>query len=178
MADEKIITVEEPVIQPEVTGRYISVGANGLSSAEALVEKKRKIEAAAVRTDYRECISCDHCVNSLEIRSFKRDRKTVVSSLLCLIMDKETDGFHTCNYSRRNKSGKRKIVWDLANAPDTFGTVYYENFVPSARDNKGEDGERTATADGEYRGGSKFYRRKDGDKEAVGGKKIPKGLGN
>lgn len=176
MADEKIITVDEPVIEPEVTGRYVSVGANGLSTAEAFAEKKRKIAAAAVRTDYRDCVSCDHCVNSLELRSFKRDRKTVVSSMICLIMDKECDCYHTCNYSRRNKSGKRKIVWDLTNAPDSFGTVYYENFVPSARDNKGEDGGRTADGDGEYRGGSKFYRRKDG--EEIGSRKMPKGLGN
>lgn len=172
--------VEMPMNIPERTeGRGLLVaGADGTVTAEAMADRARRTEGFIRRVDYRECISCDRCGNCLEIRGFTPKGEEKVLALYCPSGEMEVSPYHTCNQARRTKkAGRKKVIYELTNAPKGFelgmGRTDLRPSVPGETIKL----EPTIPVDG-YRGGSKFYRRMDGDEEAEGSGKIPRGLTN
>ena len=174
---ETTIETELQSPSPEEAGELVSGSKDGEYNPVAIIERAQRTDRMMRRMDFRICINCEWCTHRVEFRDFSVDGLTMNKMLYCTRLERQVDQYHTCNDAHSSRSGRRKVIWDLRNSPQGFGTGYIppDFILKKGRQNMQPD----ATArDGEYRGGSAYYHRKDGDKEAVGGKKIPKGLGN
>lgn len=158
----KILETEEALVTHE-EGRYVSAGINGETDRESMADRLRRIEGVKGRTDWRDCISCERCTSCIELRSFARDQRTIQSSLFCMQGEFETSPYKTCNQAHRNRSGRRKVIYDLENAPIGFGTEEQKYVIESEwrRKTKVEE----TMPEGGYRGGSKYYKRPGGEGE-------------
>jgi len=146
----------------------MAAGVHGGTSAQELGERQIRIERFQRDQKYETCIPCDRCNMSIEFRRFNERHEEEVSGLLCMSGGFETDALHTCMFARAGKNGRRKVVYDMQNAPLGFGT---DIELPKVKQSKRE-------RDLVYQGGGKEYRRKDGDESAKGSGKIPRTLTN
>ena len=180
MTDKVSEIVEMPMNIPERTdgGGMIAAGPDGSTTPEAMAERARRTNGFISRCDYRECISCDRCGNCLEIRGFTPRGEERVIALYCPSGELEVTPYHTCNQARRpRRTGLKKVIYELTNAPRGFkvglGNVNLKPLVPG----EARKLEPTIPVHG-YVGGSKFYKRADGDESSEGSGKIPRGLTN
>lgn len=171
--------IEMPIdgCEEAVGAGYCFAGKNGETTPEAIAARQKRIESNKGRIDYRECISCDRCLHSLELRGFQKDEKEIVKGLLCMRGGFETHPYCTCNDAMKSRHGRKKVVYDLENAPKGFMIGMGKRGLEYR--NPGEN-PRSATRRPEkgYIGGSKFYQRIDGERELESGSKMPKGLVN
>lgn len=174
----EIVEIPDTIREPEGDGMMFA-GIYGDTTMEAMADRRRRKEGYRERVNFRECIPCDRCGHCLEIRGFFRNGKEYVKTLLCLVGEFETTPYNTCDRAYRNRSNRRKVVYDLANAPKGFQA----GLNPSKEAKFSFPGERGESKNNEppsegYQGGSKFYKRADGDESSEGSGKIPRGLMN
>lgn len=175
---EKI--VEVPFHLPERDGEGLcSVGITGETDYASMQDRKTRIDRIKARDDWRETITCDRCGNCLEFRGFSSKREEITIGLYCLNGEFETTSYHTCNHSRMARNNRRKVVYDMRNAPLGFAEGLSKLQLSSPMKEKLDEIklERTIPIDG-YKGGSEYYKRADGEKEAEGSGKVPKSLAN
>lgn len=178
MKTSDIVEIPETIREAEGAG-CVYGGIYGERTMGALADRQKRTDNYRERVNFRECLNCDRCTHCLEIRGFYRNGKEYVKTYLCLTGEFETTPYHTCDRAQRNRRGRRKVVYDLANAPRGFevgrgseDNLRYREPGESIKESGGVPPEEG------YRGGSKFYRRRDGDEEAEGSGKIPRGLTN
>lgn len=172
------IEVANAIPEDKGVGALHFAGIYGATDAKAMADRETRMEKSRARTNYRECISCDRCTFCIELRGFKNDGSEKLIGFICTRLEQETTAYHTCNDALKNRSGRKRVVFNMENAPLGFTagmatkgnlpkkTVYEENGVEADVPREG------------YRGGSNYYKRADGDREAVGSGKVPRGLMN
>lgn len=154
-------------------------GIHGGCSSEVMIDRAKRVKDFQKRLDYRESIPCDRCGNCLEMRGFTKRHTEYVIALYCMVAEMEVSPFHTCNYARRSRRNRKKVVYYMENAPGGF-KVEAERMkaeVPYVVPGSGKRLEPTIPREG-YVGGSGYYRRADGDSVKGGEGRIPKGLMN
>ena len=174
----EIVEVPETVRESEGEG-YAFAGIYGDTSVDAMTDRQKRKEGYRERVKFRECVSCDRCGHCLEIRGFYRNGKEYIKTLLCIPGEFETTPFNTCDQGYRNRKNRRKVIYDLANAPRGFEAGLHKPAEVGFKfpGDKRESKENEPPKEG-YRGGSKFYKRADGDERSEGSGKIPRGLTN
>ncbi|MGN0130722.1 MAG: hypothetical protein ACI4CE_07540 [Methanomethylophilus alvi] len=172
--------IEVPNAIPEDKG-FGSVhfaGIYGTTDAKSMVDREMRMERSRKRTNYRECISCDRCTFCIELRGFKNDGSEKLIGFICTRIEQETTAYHTCNDALKNRSGRKRVVFNLENAPLGFTAgMATKGDLPPRTGYEKNGIEPDAPREG-YRGGSNFYKRADGDREAVGTGRVPRGLMN
>ena len=173
---KSIYTEEEAMLPNE--GSLVVAGIFGDTDIAAKADQVARSEAFKKRTKFQEFVPCFACSNCLEFRKFIPTGEVVTIGFHCLLGEFVTSCYGTCTYGHLRKDGRRRVVYDKTNAPPGFE----EGLVPVTmkRFYTKKDKFRAAAHEERagYRGGSSSYQRKDGDLEAVGTGKIPKGLGN
>ena len=182
MTEDKISDiVEMPMNIPERIegGGMMAVGPDGSTSPEGMAERAKRKSRTIERTDYRECISCDRCGNSLEIRGFRKDETEMVIALYCPSNEMEVSPYNTCNIARRPKKlHTKKVVYVLTNAPKGFELGLGSKELKPEAPGVSEKVEPSKRPPEDYIGGSDKYKRADGDEDSKWSGKIPKGLMN
>lgn len=120
-AEGGVLVTEEVMMSEAEIGEYATAGIYGDDDRASMEDRQRRTQKKKVGENYRECISCERCANSIEIRKFMRDQKTVKAMMYCSLLEDQAEFGHTCDSAYKNKSGRRKVIWDLENAPPTFG---------------------------------------------------------
>lgn len=178
--NEQTEVIEVPLKVPQGAGHGLcAAGIYGDSGASAMKERQRRRQGCQDRIYYRECIPCDRCGNCLEIRGFTVSGLEQLKGLWCIPNEFETTAYHTCDMARQSRNGRKKVVYDLENAPYGFAEglsrTQLNTEIPES------DGEvkppKTGARDG-YTGGSEQYKRIDRDREAQGSGKMPGRLMN
>lgn len=116
-----VLITEEAMIAEAEEGEYVMAGIYGDSDKASLEDREWRAHKKKLGAHYRECISCERCSNCIEIRKFMRDQKTVKAMLYCGVLESQAEFGHTCDSAHKNKSGRKRVIWDLENAPPTFG---------------------------------------------------------
>lgn len=174
------VSVEVPI---EVTQRegdgVCSIGIHGTTDYSAIQDRKYRQERIKEMEDYRGTIPCDRCSRCLEMRGFNELGNQITLGLYCLYGEFETTAWHTCNRAKTANNNRRKIVYDMRNAPFGFseGLSRVQLQTRDVAIPKYVD-EDHAKPYGEYTGGSRYYKRADGDKTKVGSGKVPTSLAN
>ena len=173
----EILEVPMPAVDNIEGQGYAYGGIHGDRTSEAYATRRAKVSSYKSRIDLRECIPCDRCSYCLEIRGFHKSGKECIKGMVCLRGEFETNPYNTCNDALKSKNGRRKVLYDLENAPKGFKIeVGRSDLVYKEPGESASEGVRNPT-DG-YRGGSNYYKRADGDSDAEGSGKIPKRLMN
>ena len=172
------VEVEMPFVDKGEEAGYCYAGIYGGTDMAAMADRQTRVERYSERENYRECVPCDRCTYAIELRKFMKSGEEKLAGMICTIMERETTKFHTCNKALRNRTDRKKIVYDLTNAPIGFrvgiGTKA-ELGHASARSERGAEVEKPSVG---YRGGSNYYQRADKDRGATGSGKMPKVLMN
>ena len=160
-------------------GNLCYAGIYGQTDATAMMDRQKRVDGYKERVQYRRCIPCERCTQCLELRNFNSGGEERLVGYLCTQMECEVDASHTCNMAQTNRSGRKKVVYDTTNAPLGFKAGLAKGKAkgerpPEVPKNRIESAEPT----GGYRGGSNSYKRKDGDREAIGSGRVPKQLMN
>lgn len=153
--------IEVPLVIPkrdEGAGVYPG-GLNGGCDSTALLDRAQKMKIHLGRQDYRECVPCDRCGNCLELRRFNKRGEERLLALYCLPMEMETTAGHTCNMGRPQRNGRKKVVYELENAPSQFRLVGAHPSEVPMETVKEQKASAWAEEEG-YRGGSEQYKRK------------------
>ena len=172
------IEVPSTIPEDKAAGTFRFAGIYGGTDAEAMADRDMRSAKYRERTNYRECIACDRCTFCFELRGFKKDGTEKLLGFICTRLEQETTAYHTCNDALKNRSGRKRVIYEMENAPLGFeaGMAIKSELPPrTGRERNGV--EPQAPSEG-YRGGSNFYRRADGDKGAIGSGKVPRGLSN
>lgn len=170
-----IDTEEEAALKNE--NRLVIAGIYGDTDEKAMADRAKRTETFIRQYDYREIVPCYDCCNCIEYRRFTSSGEAYTVGRYCLLGEFQISGNGTCRSAYPRKHGRRRVIYDATNAPQGFeqGMVavnmrrFYskrERFKAAREESRG------------YRGGSSSYQRADGNREAVGSGKIPKGLGN
>lgn len=171
------IETEEEAGLPKTDG-IVSAGIFGDTDSKAMYDRERRTLDFKQRYNYHEVVPCCACCNCIEIRKFLQSGEAVSSGFYCSMGELSTCENGTCDLARARRNGRRRVVYFRDNAPPGFeqgmAPVQLKRFY-TKRDKK--EAVRKEVRDG-YRGGSSSYQRADGNREAVGSGKIPKGLGN
>ena len=183
-ADQKKIEVEIPMTLPKREGDagLCAVGTTGDTDYASMKAREKLIAGMQEREEYRYAVTCDRCGECMEFRGFSPRGAEIVLGLWCRLGEFETTAFHTCNKARLPRKERKKVVYDLRNAPIGFreGLSSLQLSAPMEEhreDVKPDRPDKTVYAMG-YKGGSEHYNRIDGDKEAEGTGKIPRRLMN
>ena len=181
---EQYVSTEMPLYVRERTEGpgIVGGGKHGEIGVTAIVERQKSAAKYCKGVGYRECVSCDRCAQCIEMRGFSSHGKERVTGLLCINGMFETTPWHTCNAGRRSSIGRKKVVYDMTNAPQDFiigvggdATLTYEPGVSSEEiAEAGKEMQRGM----KYRGGSKYYKRADGREPDEAKGEMPKGLMN
>lgn len=169
--------IEVPTTIPEEggAGNLCYAGIYGGTDAAAMMDRQKRVEGYKGRVNYRVCIPCERCTRCIELRNFSKGGEERLIGYVCVQMECETTASHTCDMAQLNRSGRKKVVFDTTNAPFGFKAGMASKTTPpeSPKNRIEPDVPREG-----YRGGSNFYKRADGDREAVGSGKVPRGLVN
>ena len=181
MSDENIKIVEVPFPErlPYEGGGLMASGIKGETHIEALADRLRRVEEFQRRNDYRACIPCEKCNHFIEMRGFDRNGEEKCTGYWCNFGEFETDPFHTCGTSHLARNGRKKIIYNMLNAPADFGQRPQDD-VRRVYGNIGQSlvqGEKRSILE-EYAGGSGMYRRADGKSVREAGGVMPKQLMN
>lgn len=156
-------------------GNLTYAGIYGASDATAMMDRQKRVDGYRERMHYRACIPCERCTHCLELRNFNGAGEERLVGYICTQMECETMASNTCDMAQKNRTGRRKVVFDLTNAPYGFKVGMARGTTPpESPKNKIEPD----VPSGGYRGGSNYYKRVDGDREAIGSGKVPKRLMN
>lgn len=183
MEEEPIVCEEKiPSIEIEPEGMMYA-GRNGGVDSVSLLKTRNREKRIKETYDYRECIPCEKCNGFIEIRGFNQRGKEKVLGCICRILDCDVEANHTCNNGRLPRRPYRRVIYVMENAPKGFregltsGQIRKLDKEPETEEGAIEGFKVEATIPREgYKGGSGYYRRKDGDKEAEGTGKIPRKL--
>ena len=178
MADpnENKIETEEDITLPQGDGITVA-GIFGDSDVRSMSDRERRIADFKKRYNYQEICPCVACCNCIEFRGFNAQGEAYTIGWYCLLAEMSITPFGTCLSSHPRRNNRRRVIYDRRNAPPGFE----EGLAPVTMRRCFSRKERFHALREEsrgYRGGSSSYQRKDGDVEAVGTGKIPKGLGN
>lgn len=165
---------------PEKDGEGVTfVGVYGDTNIDAMADRARRTEGFKDREYYRGCIPCDRCGNCLELRKFSVGGIEKVTGLICMVGGYETTAWNTCNQARRPRRDRRKVVYDLENAPPGFKEGLAEKREVLE---VGQGPEKMVAPVGNpakgYVGGSEKYKRKGKERGSEGSAQMPKGLVN
>ena len=171
--------VEIPLAVQERTegDGLIAAGINGESSPVALMERQRRVEGFKERLEYRPCVSCDRCMMCIELRGFKRGGEEKVTGYWCTFGSLEVTPYNTCNQGKRSRHDRRKVVYDMTNAPIGWNLGLARKEAKVAKETEQIDERREAGIEG-YRGGSKHYKRKGEESGKEGSVQMPRSLTN
>ena len=179
--EDGLIT-EEPMPDLPKEGSLASGGQHGEIDPEAMAWRKRRTNGIRNRDNYHQIVPCDKCVNCLEVRRFKATGEAVTIGFFCIHQDEEVDQYHTCDFGKERRRRYSRVIYDTTRAPAGFELgLAAKSLKPAALTEAPLPDSQTQSVvaeAAEYHGGGKQYRRKDGDAEAIGSGKIPKGLGN
>ena len=185
--EQETIECEERIPQLEESeGGVMFAGRTGQVDCISLEKMQKRTERVKSANDYRECIPCEKCGGSIEIRGFFKNGQEKRIGWICKVMDSDVDGNHTCNMARLPRRPFRRVVYVMENAPNGFREGMSDRQIHEIRgisDIK-EGGtkpsykvEETIPREG-YTGGTGYYRRADGNKEAKWSGQVPKSLAN
>ena len=150
--EEKFLEVEENEFYPQTGNGVMAAGIYGDADYSAMADRAKRVASFQSRYSFRDCVSCDRCYHCIEIRRFTQKGETETLAYYCLYGEFETGPYKTCNCGHATKTGRRKVVYDMTNAPVGFGTE--QGDIPKKRVKAGQvDSEGTGTPD-VYRGGS------------------------
>lgn len=156
-------------------------GIYGGTDMKAMADRQRRLNSYKKRMEYRECVPCDRCCTCIEMRGFYPNGKERIIGLLCMSGEFETTPFNTCSSGRRSSTGRKRVVYDMTNAPKGFalglGNAKSDLEYMSPGDPK-RIKETSQSQVKEYIGGSSHYKRADGKVMDEASKEIPKGLMN
>ena len=169
------IEVETPIPEEGVAGTLCYAGIHGGTDAASMMDRQKRVDGYRERVHYRKCIPCERCTLSIELRNFNNAGEERLVGYICTQMECETMASCTCDMAQANRTGRRKVVFDMTNAPYGFKVGMANKGVPP--ESPKNRIEPDAPSEG-YRGGSNFYKRADGDREAVCSGKVPRGLMN
>ena len=172
-----IIETEENISLP-CTGKLVSSSIHGETDVEGMANRIKRTEAFRERYHWQRTAPCYGCSNCVEFRKFRADGQAVSTGFYCSLAEMETEEFATCDYAHLRKDGRRRVVYDRENAPAGFEEGLAPVQVKRYFSKKERVKASINAAKSSYRGGSSSYQRADGNREAVGSVKIPKGLGN
>jgi len=186
MEEETIECEIERGLPVEEGEELMFAGRTGEADYKSLAARRKRTDGMLKRLDYRECIPCDRCMHCIELRGFKKSGTEIVIGYICLMADSDIDADHTCNMARRSKKLYKRVVYFLKDAPIGFKEGLTEKQLmgcgqahPEEKLQSGLSERLAATMPIEgYKGGSEYYKRVDGDKEAEGTSKIPGRLVN
>ena len=172
------IEIPNTIPEDKAVGTFHFAGIYGGTNAEAMIDRETRMEKCRTRTNYRECISCDRCTFCLELRGFRKDGTERLLGFICTRLEQETTAYHTCNDALKNRSGRKRVIYEMENAPLGFcsGMATKGELPPVVgRAKNGVESEMPVEG---YVGGSNYYKRADGDREAIGSGKMPGRLMN
>ena len=179
LCEERINPLEEDESGMMFAGR---VGETDYQSLMLRRERTRRLQES---NDYRACIPCDRCGSGVEIRGFTKAGKEKLIGYVCRLMDCETNANNTCNMARLTRKPYRRVLYILQDAPRGFREGMTERQLTEIDSRSGEVEEaqegfkvETTMPKHGYHGGSGYYNRADGDKEAVGSGRMPVRLTN
>lgn len=172
-----IIETEENISIP-CTGKLVSSSIHGETDVEGMANRINRTESFRERYHWQKVATCYGCSNCVEFRKFRSDGLAVSTGFYCSLAEMETEEFATCDYGHLRKDGRRRVVYDSENAPAGFEEGLSPVHVKRYFSKKERVKASINASKSSYRGGSSSYQRADGNKEAVGSGKIPKGLGN
>ena len=169
------VEIESPIPEEGGEGNLCYAGIYGGTDTNAMMDRQKRVNGYQERIHYRTSIPCDRCTRCLELRKFSKGGEERLLGYICLQMECETSANHTCDMAQANRTGRKKVVFDLTNAPLGFKAgMASKKTPPEVMKNRIEPDEPSEG----YRGGSNYYRRADGNREAVGSGRVPKRLMN
>jgi len=172
------IEVPNNIPEDKAVGSLRFAGIYGGTDAAAMADRDKRSAKYRERTDYRECIACDRCTFCFELRGFKNDGTEKLIGFICTRLEQETTAYHTCNDALKNRSGRKRVIYEMTNAPLGFEAGLSSKSELPPKTGREKNGIEPAVPSGGYRGGSNFYKRVDGDREAIGSGKVPRRLMN
>ena len=165
--EQNMLAVEEPEEPPKKVSGVSCGGPNGELDTGSMLWRKARTLGFKERAGWRTVIPCDRCANGIELRRFTTTGKVTTSGWYCVIGEMETNPCATCNNGKQRRNGRKKVLYDLTNAPIGFEDGLEAG---SMRDVIMGEGLRSEPEGGEYRGGSQ--------KTKSEGKGMPRGLMN
>ena len=154
------IEKEEPDGELEQVGGLSFAGPNGELDASAMLWRKARSMGFKERMGYRPAVPCDRCANCIEVRRFTETGKVQSCGYFCISGEIDTSPYYTCNAGKARKNGRKKVLYDLNNAPMGFEVGIGTGDVREVLENEGVRSEKVIM---EYRGGSKPMARKEDD---------------
>ena len=169
------IEIESSMPEEGGAGNLCYAGIYGGTDAAAMMDRQKRVDGYKERVRYRVCIPCERCTQCVELRNFSAGGEERLVGYICLQMECETTASHTCDRAQLNRSGRKKVVFDTTNAPLGFREgMASKKRPPEVLKNRIEPNEPSSG----YRGGSNYYRRADGNREAIGSGRVPNRLMN
>lgn len=171
-----IVELPSTVREREGDG-LMAAGIHGETDPNSLLDRQRRVDGFMKRLEYRPCVSCDRCMMCIELRGFNRKGEERVTGYLCTYGEFEVSPFNTCNQGKRSRHDRRKVVYDMTNAPIGWKLGLARKEAKVAEETEQIDERREAGLEG-YRGGSKHYKRKGEESGKEGSVQMPRGLTN
>lgn len=176
MNSKEHFIVEEDGSLPNANSLLVA-GIFGDTDVRAMADRERRTISFREKYAYREVTTCPYCCNCIEYRKFTPSGEAFTAGRYCLLGELPISEHGTCSSACPRRNGRKRIVYDTTNAPIGFekgmAPVTMQRFYSKREKFKAAREESRG-----YRGGSSSYRRVDGNTEAVGSGRIPKGLGN
>lgn len=179
MQDNLTELVEVPLAVRERTEGegLLYAGIHGETDPDSLTDRQNRVDGYKKRLEYRPCVSCDRCMLCIELRGFTRSGEERVTGYLCINGEFETTPYNTCNQGKRSRHDRRKVVYDMTNAPIGWKLGLARKEAKVAKETEQIDERREAGLEG-YRGGSKHYKRKGEESGKEGSVQMPRSLTN
>lgn len=175
-ADTPIIDTVEEASLPTIDCLKVA-GIFGDTDVKAFADKeKRSVDYKSVN-GYQEVLTCPHCGSCIEFRAFTPNGEAYTVGRYCQVGELSVSEHGTCQRAYPRRKGRKRVIYDGTNAPAGFD----QGLAPVTMKRlytKRDQYKALLEESRGYRGGSSSYQRADGEKEAVGSGKIPKGLGN
>lgn len=112
--------VEEIEETPQLSKGISCAGPNGELDAGSMLWRKARTIGFKERSGWRVIVPCDRCANCIELRKFTVDGRVETSGWYCISGEIDTNPFATCNCGKKRRNGRKKVLYDLTNAPIGF----------------------------------------------------------
>lgn len=171
------IEVEEESAITE-QNNLLSAGIFGEVDERAVSDRIRREMVFKARCNYQEFTPCCQCCYCIESRKFTADKQAVSTGFYCFHGEMVVTKYGTCTEAHVRANGRRRVVYDLENAPAGFekglADVKMQRLYTWKEKRKIMEKALKET----YRGGGVGYVRADGNAGAKGNGQIPRRLGN
>lgn len=122
-AEDGRVYTEEVEALPQSNGGGIHVpGIYGENTTAGMADRSVRSATFMSHNDYRLVTPCFQCRSCIEFRKFDHRGEAESIGYYCILGDFRVDRYGTCRYGGMMKNGRRRVVYDLANAPAGFSS--------------------------------------------------------